>query len=80
MTFDEATAIAERVPDIQEYDAWKVTQEMRYERMPHWYWNELTCRAQYAGYVQKAMDWYEAQAAANDAAIGFGKVMRGERS
>jgi len=68
--FDRAqqVAAAQQLPD---YSTWRSALERRYSVMPPWYWNESTCRQNYASHIQSNLDWQTSQANINAGIIAF---------
>lgn len=75
LDFDGARqmAAAQHLPD---YSAWRNALERRYSVMPLWYWNESTCRQNYAAQIQSISDWQAKQTRINDGNAAFHGELR----
>lgn len=75
LDFDGARqmAAAQHLPD---YSAWRGGLERRYSVMPPWYWNESTCRQNYAAHIQSISDWQDNQTRINTGNAVFHQELR----
>jgi hypothetical protein len=78
LDFDGARqmAAAQHLPD---YAAWRSALERRYSVMPPWYWNETTCRQNYASHIQSISDWQANQTQINAGIVAFHQKLGGSR-
>ena len=78
LDFDGARQMA-ATQDLPDYATWRNALERRYSVMPPWYWNESTCRQNYASHIQSVLDWKANQTQINAGIAAFHHELRGGR-